>query len=404
MPTATSPPPVASTAAAASCASTAARNQLLTGTATATLGQLPNLVIDKTGGGTLSLAGTIRTQRDWTYLGGGFAAGTSTLILAGTETLTTGDAPLNRLQVRGGTATLAGALTLTNDLNVVAGTFDLDANPVDIAGALTVVGTLIADGTQLHVAGNVTAPGSFQAGTGRLVLDGTAAQQLNLGNSALNDLTVDNAAGAALAADLVVGGTLDLAAGTLAIGAHRLTIAMPIAGNTGNLIAGASSLLTVAGTSAGIVVPATITDLAELAITNPVGTALTGPLLLHAGLVLDGGNLDAGPHLVTIAAGGTVARSSGHVIGRLQKTILAGGSVSVNFEIGDALVYAPLQASWGTVTVAGTLTAATSAGDDVAGLTAVGLVPAASVNRTWTISSSGLIADPATLLVRYLSL
>ncbi len=156
--------------------------------------QLPNLVIDKPSG-TLTLAGTIRTLRDWTYLGGLLDPGTSTLILAGTETLTTGGAPLYRLQVRGGTATLAGALTLASDLNVVAGTFDLDANPVDIGGALTVVGTLIADGSELHVAGNVTAPGSFQAGSGRLVLDGTVAQQLNLGGSALNDLTVDNACG-----------------------------------------------------------------------------------------------------------------------------------------------------------------------------------------------------------------
>ena len=149
--------------------------------------------------------------------------------------------------------------------------------------------------------------------------------------------------------------------------------------------------------------PASVTDLAELAITNPVGTALAGPLTLHVGLVLAGGNLDAGPHLVAIAAGGTVARSSGHVIGRLQKTIPAGGPVSVNFEIGDALGYTPLQASWETVTVAGTLTASTSAGDDVAGLTAVGLVPAASVNRTWTIGSSGLVVGPTTLLVSYLS-
>jgi hypothetical protein len=304
--------------------------------------------------------------------------------------------------VRGGTATLAGPLTLANDLNVVAGTFDLDANPVDVGGALTVVGTLIADGTVLHVARNVTASGSFQAGTGALVLDGAVAQQLDLGASALNDLTVENAAGATLAADLVVGGTLDLATGTLTIGAHRLTIAMPIEGIPGNLVAGSSSSLTVAGVSAGIVVPVSVTDLAELAVTNPAGTALGGPLTLHVGLVLAGGNVVAGPHLLAITAGGTVARSSGHVIGRLQKTIPTGGPMSVTFEIGDALGYTPLLASWETVTVTGTMAASTSAGDDVAGLTAVGLVPAASVNRTWTIGSSGLVVGPTTLLVTYL--
>ena len=379
-----------------------AANQLLTGSATTTVGALPNLVIDKTGG-TLTLAGTIRTLRDWTYLGGLLNAGTSTLILAGTETLTTGGAPLNRLEVRGGTATLSGTLTLASALNVVAGTFDLDANTVDIGGALTVAGTLIADGSQLHVAGNVTSTGSFQAGSGMLVLDGSAAQQLNLGGSVLNDLRVTNAAGAALAADLAIAGTLDLASGTLTIGAHRLTIAMPIAGVADNLIGGASSSLTVAGTADGIVVPASVTDLAELALTNPAGTALRGPLTVHTGLVLGGGNLDAGAHLVAVAAGGTVTRSSGHVIGRLQKSIPAGGPTSVTFEIGDALGYTPLQASWESVTVAGNVTSSTSAGDDVAGLTAVGLVPAASVNRTWTLTSSGIVGGPTTLTVNYLA-
>ena len=377
-------------------------NQLLTGTASTTVGQLPNLVIDKPGG-TLSLAGTIRTQRDWTYVGGLLAPGSSTLILAGTETLTTGGAPLNRLQVRGGTATLAGALTLTSDLNIVAGTFNLDANAVDIDGALTVVGTLIADGSELHVAGNVTALGSFQAVSGRLVLDGTVAQQLTFGGSTLNDLTIDNAAGTTLAADLAVGGTLDLVTGTLSIGAHRLTIAMPIAGIANNLVAGASSSLTVAGTSAGIVVPASVTDLAELAITNPAGTALDGPLTIHAGLVLAGGNLDAGPHLLAVAAGGTVARSSGHVIGRLQKAIQAGGPVSVTFEIGDTLGYTPVQATWESVTIAGTVIVATSAGDDLAALTATGLVPEASVNRTWTLEADGLVAGLASVTVSYLA-
>ncbi len=59
-------------------------------------------------------------------------------------------------------------------------------------------------------------------------------------------------------------------------------------------------------------------------------------------------------------------RSSGHVIGRLQKAIPAGGPVSVTFEIGDALGYTPVQASWESVTIAGTVIASTSAGDDLA--------------------------------------
>ena len=54
-------------------------DQLVTGTATVSAGELPNLVIDKPGG-TLSLAGTIRVATGgWTYLAGALDPGTSTV-------------------------------------------------------------------------------------------------------------------------------------------------------------------------------------------------------------------------------------------------------------------------------------------------------------------------------------
>lgn len=95
-------------------------------------------------------------------------------------------------------------------------------------------------------------------------------------------------------------------------------------------------------------------------------------------------------------------RTSGHVIGRLQKQIPAGAPVSVAFEVGDWIGYAPVQANWEAVSVAGTVTASTAPGDDVAGLSAVGLVAAASVNRTWTIESGGLAAEPTMVTFTYL--
>lgn len=152
----------------------------------------------------------------------------------------------------------------------------------------------MADGADLRVAGDVTVTGTFNAGTSTLTLDGTAAQLLNLGGSPLNDLTLTNAAGALLGADLEIGGTLDLVAGTLTIGAHRLTIDMPIVGLATNLVADASSSLTVAGTVAGIGVPASITDLTELEIINPAGTSLDGPLTSTAHWCCQAGTWTAG--------------------------------------------------------------------------------------------------------------
>ena len=82
-------------------------NQLLTGTATTTVGQLPNLVIDKPSG-TLSLAGTIRTQRDWTYLGGLLAPGTSSVVFGGTQTIA-GSHSLAGVELRSATRQDPGA-------------------------------------------------------------------------------------------------------------------------------------------------------------------------------------------------------------------------------------------------------------------------------------------------------
>ncbi len=377
-------------------------DQLFTGSATTAAGALPNLVIDKSSG-TLTLAGTVRTARDWTYLAGSLDPGTSTLILTGVETLTTGDMPLHNLVVRAGVATLEGALILTGDLTVSGGTFDLDGHDVDIAGSLTVAGTVLADVSDLSVAGNVSVTGTFTAGAGSVILDGSATQTIAMGGSSLNDLRIDNGSGVTLAADLAVGGELELAAGPLTIGAHRLTIAMPIAELGGTLVTDATSAISVAGTAPDIRILASVSDLGELEIVNPAGVALDGPITIHLRLDLAGGNVDAGPHLVAVAPGGTVIRTSGHVIGRLQKTIGAGSPVAVLFEIGDASGYTPVDIVFDAVLVGGTITASTVAGDDVAALSAVGLVPSASVNRTWTIVASGVVAASSEVQLTYVA-
>jgi hypothetical protein len=376
--------------------------QLFTGSATSTTGQLPAVVIDKASG-TLTLAGTIRTLHDWTYLTGALDPDGSTLVLSGTLTVSTEGATLNRLQVRGGTSTLSGALVLGDDLVITSGTFDLAANAVDVAGSVTVAGTLDASGADLQVAGDVLVTGTLVAGGSVITLDGGALQHLATDGAVLGDLIVDGLVGTVIDDDLHVGGTLDLAAGTLTLGPHRLTIEHPIAGTPASLIADATSSLTVDGTTAGIHVPASIGDLGELSIQTPEAVTLDAPLTLHVGLLLDGGNLDADGHLVRIVSGATVSRTSGHVIGVLEKPVAAGGPISVTYEIGDASGYTPIVVSWASVGLDGTLAASTSAGDDDAALAAVGLLPAASVNRTWTLVPTGLAADPVEIAVTYLS-
>src|SRR3989304_8544466 len=99
--------------------------QPFTGSAPATAGALPNLVIDKPSG-TLTLAGTIRTARNWTYTAGTLDAGTSTVIFAGGTI--TGSQTLNAVDFRASTSVAAGT-TLTTS-----------GGPTHTAGTLTLSG------------------------------------------------------------------------------------------------------------------------------------------------------------------------------------------------------------------------------------------------------------------------
>src|SRR6185436_18126704 len=94
-------------------------------------------------------------------------------------------------------------------------------------------------------------------------------------------------------------------------------------------------------------------------ISNPNGAALAGGLTVEGTLTLAGGNVDAGSAVLSIGPAGLVNRTTGHVVGALQKWIPTGSGVAQSYEIGDATTYAPLGLTFGNVAVSGQLTAFT---------------------------------------------
>ena len=373
-------------------------DQTFTGAATATTGQLPDLVIDKPAG-TLSLAGTIRTANDWTYLAGTLDPGVSNVVFAGTLTVTN-PVPLNDVAVRTGTVTLAAPLTLLGNLTVSSGTLAAAAQPVMVPRTVTVAGMLDITAGVLSVGGDLTITGTALTAGSRVVLIGPSAQVLTLGGNALDDLEVANAGAVSLGGDATVSGTLELTTGAFAVGANTLTIAAPIAGTPTNLVADATSAIAVVGTGASIHVPASVIDLAELTVQNPSGVTLDTSLVVHGTLSLQGGNVIVTPFLVALDIGAVVTRTTGHVVGALQKPIPAGGPMTVTFEVGDLGAYAPVDLAWTSVASSGTLAVATSSGDDP-GLAAAGIDPAASVNRSWSLAAVGFAAEPVEVTVHY---
>ena len=153
--------------------------QTLTGNATTGAGALPNLDIDKPSG-TLTLTGIIRTNRNWTYSSGVLDPGTSTVVFAGTLTIT-GTPTLNDVTFNGGntTYTVNGSVIVT--------------------GVLTLTDGSIAGSGSVAVRGPIVQASTFDGGAGFLIIDGSGAQTLTgnatTGAGALPNLDIDKPSG-----------------------------------------------------------------------------------------------------------------------------------------------------------------------------------------------------------------
>ncbi|MEP6807171.1 MAG: DUF11 domain-containing protein, partial [Chloroflexota bacterium] len=324
-------------------------------------------------GGTLTLAGTIRTTNDWTHLAGTVDPDGSTVVFAGALSIDAGSMPFNDVLVNAGTATLLDNLTVNGNLTVAAGTLAIGSHTV-------------------FAAGDVTVNAALTTTTGLLDMNGLTGQ--TLGGTAtigLYDLTINDPAGVTQTTDVTVAGTLDLG-GPLTFDGHSLSIAHAIAGTPNNLTGDATSTLIINGAGSGIVVPSSLAALLNLTISNANGAALAGPLGVAGTLTLSGGNVNTTGNLLSIGPAGSVVRTSGHVIGRLRKWAPLGSGVSLTFEIGDATAYAPISLNFGTVAAAGQLTASTTPGEHPS-IASSAIDQAKDVNRWWSLTNAGLVFD-----------
>ena len=131
--------------------------QTLTGASTTASGNLPLLVINKPSG-TLSLAGTIRTGNNWTYLAGTLAPGTSTVVFATTLAIS-------------GSHSLADVV-----FNGVSSTYTVAAGTtLTVTGALTLTDGNLNTGT-VAAQGSISQASTFDGNTATLLVNGPGAQ------------------------------------------------------------------------------------------------------------------------------------------------------------------------------------------------------------------------------------
>ncbi len=125
-----------------------------------------------------------------------------------------------------------------------------------------------------------------------------------------------------------------------------------------------------------------------LTVSNSSGVTLDFDVTVAGTLTFTIGKVTTGANVLSVADGGSVSRTSGHVVGNLQKYIPT-GDPSATFEVGDSANYTPITVSFTSVTAAGELTASTTIGDHP-GIGSSSLDPGQTVNRYWSLANSGI--------------
>jgi hypothetical protein len=230
---------------------------------------------------------------------------------------------------------------------------------------------------------STTFSGVLQNGSGTLALTkaGTGTLTLSGATVTVGDLTISAGAIAAPTTNpFVVAGNWTNNAGPAAL----------VAG-TGTVTLNGTSGQTVGGSSATTFNGLTIADASGITLGNDV--SVTGTLTLTSG------NVTTGAQVLYVASGGTVSRTSGHVVGNLKKAVGL-GATALTFEIGDVAAYLPVTISFGNVSTAGDLTISTTGGDHPA-LASSTIDPTKSANRYWTLTNGGIGFTTYDVTVRF---
>ncbi len=124
---------------------------------------------------------------------------------------------------------------------------------------------------------------------------------------------------------------LNLASGTLSLGANTLNVEGPIGLGAGTITGGATSNISFIGNIA-TTLPAVAVGLQNLVISNEAGITLSGAVTVNGSLSLNAGVLSNGSNL-TMANGSTIIRSAGS----LMNPPAFAGTVNVNYSGSSAI-------------------------------------------------------------------
>jgi hypothetical protein len=133
-------------------------------------------------------------------------------------------------------------------------------------------------------------------------------------------------------------------------------------------------------------IPSPSNTVTSVAVNNTNGVILGGNIIITGTLTLTAGNITTNANTLSIGSAGTVARTSGHVIGNFLKTYAA--AANKTFEVGTANGYSPVavNVTAGTFPADFVVKAVQGAQPNIA-------TPTRALQRYWTLTATGVTAD-----------
>lgn len=142
-------------------------------------------------------------------------------------------------------------------------------------------------------------------------------------------------------------------------------------------------------------------SISGLIIENNADVTIVGSKSISRTLTLTAGNVITGTDTLFIDSGAVINRTSGHIIGYLNKSFEAGTDVANTFDIGNGSDYLPATITFPLVSTHGSVTMSTRPGDHPQ-LSSSGFIAGKTLNRGWTIGRTGVLPNNYNLTLNYL--
>jgi hypothetical protein len=256
---------------------------------------------------------------------------------------------------------IRGAGTVTQS---TAGQFIINGATAYLGGAGTL--TLGTNGLLINAASVTTLSSNKVVNSGTITVGGTSAGTLDCGTFQISG----------------TGGVTVASTGTLKVGSLNASGAIADNITTTSFTLSTGSTVEYNGLGAQFATARTFTN---LTLNNSAGLTLLGDVTVNGALTFTSGNITTGANKIAIASVGSVARTSGYVVGNLQKTYAGTGLQT--FEVGTANGYSPASVNATSVTAGSTLTVSATQG-----IPTYAPSQTNSLSRYWTFTGTGITA------------